>query len=319
MTDFILLTGFLGSGKTTLLADFLRTKEGADTAVIVNEAGQIDIDGAVIAETGGGVPMALLANGCVCCSVANDLLYTVEALIAARPTPFRRIVLETSGLAMPGPILRALAELGPLGMRAGVVATCDAAAPPFGAENFPTAAAQLAAAGTMVLTKLDRAPAQDVARHLAGINPLAGLVVEADPVGRAIAAFAAPGMGTLPAISAAGHPRVTVMTARIGTVTFDALLEWLENLAGLAGERLLRLKGVVQPSDLDRPLLIQAVGSAFSPPRPFAGTAERGLVIIARDFAAAELAAMQPDFPLTLETKSAGPWQGPAVQRLRSG
>lgn len=301
-TDFILLTGFLGSGKTTLLGDFLRLPDGADTAVIVNEAGQIDVDGAVIAETA-GVPMALLANGCVCCSVANDLLYTVEALVASRPTPFQRIVLETSGLAMPGPILRALGELGPLGMRAGVVATCDAAAPPLGEAAFEVAAAQIAGAGTLVLTKLDR-PEADPAlpARLAAVNPLAVVVTEADPRDRARAAFAAPGLPAAPpAAAAGGHPRIAVMTARLGSVGFDALMEWLENLAGLAGERLLRVKGVVRLADVAPPLLIQGVGSTFSPPRPFAGTAEEGLVIIARDLRAAEIAAMQPGFPVRIE------------------
>jgi len=80
-TEFVLLTGFLGSGKTTLLRDFLEGPEAADTAVIINEAGEINIDGAIIAETGRGLPVALLSSGCVCCSVSNDLLYTIEALV----------------------------------------------------------------------------------------------------------------------------------------------------------------------------------------------------------------------------------------------
>ncbi len=300
MTDFVLLTGFLGSGKTTLLGDFLRTPEGADTAVIVNEAGQIDIDGAVIAESG-DVPMALLANGCVCCSVANDLLYTVEALVAARPTPFARIVLETSGLARPGPILRALAELGPLGMRAAVIATCDAAVPALDGQDFDIAAAQLAGAGTLVLTKLDRAPpgtAPTLAARLSAINPLATCIAEPDPVRRAVAAFAAPGPPRPVADTGGGHPRIAVLTADIGAVGYDALMEWLENLAGLAGERLLRLKGVLRLADVAPPVLVQAVGTVFSPPRAFAGTGAEGLVIIGRDLAAEEIAAMQPAFPV---------------------
>ncbi len=305
MTDFVLLTGFLGSGKTTLLADFLRTPEGADTAVIVNEAGQIDIDGAVIAESG-GVPMALLANGCVCCSVANDLLYTVEALIAARPTPFRRIVLETSGLARPGPVLRALGELGPLGMRAGVVATCDASAPALDGADFDIAAAQLAGAGTLVLTKLDRAGAgagSRLAARLAAINPLAACIAEADPRARALAAFAAPGAPGAVPDGDAGHPRIAVLTAEIGAVGYDILMEWLENLAGLAGERLLRVKGVLRVTDVAPPVLVQAVGTVFSPPRPFTGTGASGLVIIGRDLAAADIVAMQPDFPVRFRTR----------------
>jgi len=318
-TDFVLLTGFLGSGKTTLLVDFLRQPEAADTAVIVNEVGQIDIDGAVIAADTGGLPMALLANGCVCCSIANDLLYTVEALIATREasgqTPFRRIILECSGLARPGPIIRALGELAPLGMRLSVVAACDATAAPFGAATFETAAAQIAAAGTLVLTKLDQACGIALAERLRGINPLAALVVEPDPALRALAAFTAePAVGK-PDLPGIGHPRVAVMTAQIGAVALHAILEWLENLAGLAGDRMLRIKGVVRPSDTGCCVLFQAVGTAHSQPRPFDGPAE-GLVIIAHDLLPEEIMAMQPDFPVRLHTKAAGPFQAAAAQRL---
>jgi G3E family GTPase len=319
LTDFTLLTGFLGSGKTTLLVDYLRQPEAADTAVIVNEAGEIDIDGAVIAADAGELPMALLANGCVCCSIANDLLYTVEALIETRARagapPFRRIVLETSGLARPGPIIRALGELAPYGMRLGVLATCDAAAPPFAEATLPTAAAQLGAAGTIVLTKLDRAGAATLDARLAGINPLAARIVEPDPARRALAAFAA--VAPLPPseLPEAGHPAIVVLTAEIEGASFAAILDWLENLAGLAGDRLLRLKGTLIPDDIGRSLLFQAVGTAFAPPRPFAGPAT-GLVLIVHDLPAADIAAMQPGFPLRLRPQP-GPF-APRAARLRA-
>ncbi len=325
MTDFILLTGFLGAGKTTLLRDFLAQPESADTAVIMNEAGAIDIDGAVVAADKTGLPMAMLANGCVCCSIANDLLYTIEALVASRETPFRRIVLETSGLAMPGPIIRSLGELGPLGMRVRVVTACDAAAPAltndgFAREGFETAAAQVAAAGIIVLTKLDRATDPGVAATLTAANPLATLVQEATPSRRALLAFtteaAAPAIP--PAGDVSGHPRISVMLGQPGAVGVETLLEWLENLSGLLGARLLRLKGVVQPADMAERMLIQAVGSTFDPPRRFMGAAEPGLVIIARDTTAAEILALAPDIGLTLQTQTAGPFTGPAARRLSS-
>jgi len=297
--DFFLLTGALGSGKTTLLRDFLATSEAADTAVIVNEAGEIDIDGAILAETDSKLPMALLANGCVCCSIGNDLLYTVEALVASRAAPFRRIVLECSGLARPGPILASLGGLGPLGMRVGVVATYDAARPPLEGALFAEAAAQLAAAQVIVATKLDRAGLDR--DSVAAINPLAEVVVEADAAVRAGRAFAAIGRGRMPEVSGvAGHKRVGVLRAVFDPApSVDALLEWLENLAGLCGERLLRVKGVVTPMDAP-PLLIQAVGPYFDPPRRFEGAAAAGLVVIVRDVPVAEIAAMQPGFAVRL-------------------
>ena len=113
--DFVVLTGVLGSGKTTLLRDYLAGPEAADTAVIVNEAGEIGLDGVILREGGGDTAIAMLANGCICCQAGSDLSYTVDRLLSTeRPGatgPLRRIVLETSGLSKPGPVLRQLASL----------------------------------------------------------------------------------------------------------------------------------------------------------------------------------------------------------------
>ena len=305
MTDFIILTGFLGSGKTTLLRRFLATQEARDTAVIVNEAGEIDIDGAILSADTSALPMAMLANGCVCCSIANDLLYTIEALVGSRPTPFRRIILETSGLARPGPIIRALGALAPIGMRLSIVATIDAAAPPLAAATLDTAAAQLAAAGIIVLTKLDRADPVPLLARLPGINPLATLIAEPDPDARALAAFTAPPQPVLmPADLPMGHPGVRVLTADVAPVPLANILEWLDNLSGLAGDRLLRLKGVLQPSDTPYPMLFQAVGTSFDQPRRFDGVAEQGLVLITQDLPASELTELMPNFPISIRPKA---------------
>ena len=79
--DFFVLTGFLGSGKTLLLRDFLQMPEAADTAVIVNEAGEIGLDGIVLRESGDNLSMATLSNGCVCCQIGSDLAFTIDRLI----------------------------------------------------------------------------------------------------------------------------------------------------------------------------------------------------------------------------------------------
>ena len=80
--EFLVLTGFLGSGKTTLLRDFLTRPEAADTAIIVNEAGEIGLDGAILRESRRRCPDDDAANGCICCQLGSDLATTVEALIA---------------------------------------------------------------------------------------------------------------------------------------------------------------------------------------------------------------------------------------------
>jgi G3E family GTPase len=307
--DFIVLTGFLGSGKTTLLRDFLSLPDGADTAVIVNEAGEIGLDGAILRESGAGTPIAMLSNGCICCQVGSDLAHTVEALLAVeRPDangPLRRIILETSGLSKPGPVLRQLASLAAHRMRVTVVATFDATR---GMEpvSFEEAAAQWAAAHRIVVTKADAVPDAALARartEIAALNPLAEIVATPSR-GEAVAAAFAPlaglaAMPDLPRVAApAAHPRIAVRLARpAGILGYDTLAAWLDNLAGALGERLLRLKGLVRVAESERPLLVQSVGTSFSPPRPF-GAPDSDmplfLVVIARDLEDAELDAVQP-------------------------
>ncbi len=309
MTDFVVLTGFLGSGKTTLLRDFLAGPEAADTAVIVNEAGEIGLDGVILREEGADTPIAMLSNGCICCQAGSDLAFTIDRLLATeRPGatgPLRRIILETSGLSKPGPVLRQLAGLAAYRMRVSVVATFDATR---GAETaqFEEAAAQWAAAHRIVVTKADAVSADALARaaeEAASLNPLSEIVATADR-DRAVAwAFAplaanAP-MPVLPQGAAtAAHPRIAVRLARpTGVLVYDDVASWLDNLAGALGERLLRLKGLVRVAESERPVLLQSVGTAFSAPRPFGepdAASPLFLVIIARDLQAAELQAVSP-------------------------
>lgn len=312
--DFIVLTGFLGSGKTTLLGAFLALPEAANTAVIVNEVGEIGLDGAIIGESG-GMPVALLSNGCVCCSLGNDLARTVGGLLAARDRaglpPPSRVILETSGLAKPGPILRSLSGLAPLRLRVGVVATFDCtrgAAP----EAFDEATAQWAGAQTLVLTKRDLASEQQgrLARATAAaMNPMAELVDTADGRAAVLAAFAPPAPAAMPLgfppAEAVGlrHPRIHVLLASLhAPVEWDDLAEWLDNLAGLCGDRLLRLKGLVRVAGQAHPMLVQSVGTTFSAPRAFAacGDARSFLVLILRDLEAADIERVAPALKLSL-------------------
>lgn len=310
-TEFIVLAGFLGSGKTSLLVDWLARPEAADTAVIVNEAGEIDVDGAVLADSG-AVPMAMLANGCVCCSLVSDLVFTVRALLDGRDRaglpPFRRIVLECSGLSKPGPILRSLLPLAPLGLRVRVLATCDASQAPGRAARFEEWSAQIAAAGAVVFTKLDLCGASDAEALVAAVNPLAARVVEADRAARARAAFADIPEGfagpAATALTAAGaHPRVAVLRASFAPgASWEDRLDWLEDLAAFCGDRLLRVKGFLRRPGSDVPVLVQAVGTLFGPPSPMPGArgAAEGLVVIARDLDADGLRAAMPGAPVRL-------------------
>lgn len=307
--DFFVLTGFLGSGKTTLLRDFLRDPEAAGTAVIVNEAGEIGLDGIVLRESGGDVPMAMLSNGCVCCQAGSDLAFTIDRLIGVkRPDgagPLRRIILETSGISKPGPVLRTLATLAGHRMRVAVIATFDIAR---GTETaaFEEAVSQWAAAHRIVVTKADLVAPDDLPgapSTIAAVNPLAEVIANADRGSAVRAAFApltaAPPLREIGHALGSAHPRVARCLARpVGEeVAYADLAVWLDNLAGALGERLLRIKGLIRTVESRRPLLIESVGTTFAPPRPLQvadGAPPPFLVIIARDVDKAELDRVTP-------------------------
>src|SRR5438270_6097558 len=111
------VTGFLGSGKTTLIRELLRTPEGANTAIVINEFGEVGIDDALLRASSDAT--VLLGNGCLCCTVRTDLQESLRTLFADRARgavpSFQRVIIETSGLADPGPVLQTFASDRALG------------------------------------------------------------------------------------------------------------------------------------------------------------------------------------------------------------
>ncbi|MHB1872718.1 MAG: cobalamin biosynthesis protein CobW [Steroidobacteraceae bacterium] len=109
-TPVTIITGFLGAGKTTLVRKLLEQAQGRRLAIIVNEFGEQGVDGEVLKSCGiencAKVEIVELANGCICCTVADDLVPTIDALMAL-PQPPEHILIETSGLALPKPLLKA--------------------------------------------------------------------------------------------------------------------------------------------------------------------------------------------------------------------
>lgn len=308
---FVIVSGMLGSGKTSMLESLLSSADGADTAVIVNEAGEINIDGAVLAESTSGLSMATLSNGCVCCSLQSDLVTTVQDLMqfrqASGQSPFSRIVLECSGISRPGPIISSLQDLASFRFKLHLVTTYDCSRPPLQTADFEDAAAQLAAAGTVVLTKIDmvanerRNEALEVARS---VNPLARVVNEFSASVRAREAFAPSdnadvSVGRIQTEQSERrrllHPRVRVFRAKYDAdMPWGAALDWLENVAGALGERLLRIKAVVPGEHLGDRLLLQSVGTTFSAPRRLSPgtTLQFGAIVIARDCGTEDLASI---------------------------
>ena len=178
------LTGFLGSGKTTLLNRLLADPALSDTLVIVNEFGEVGLDHLLIEAVEGD--MVLLSSGCLCCSVRGDLVATLEDLIARRDagsvSPFRRVVIETTGLADPAPVLAAVMSHPWLGARyaiEGVITTIDAVNGEATLDDHAEAVKQAAVADRLVVTKTDIASPEALARllrRLARLNPGARLL-----------------------------------------------------------------------------------------------------------------------------------------------
>lgn len=174
-----ILTGFLGSGKTTLLNRILHDPGMADTVVIVNEFGEIGLDHMLVETVDEG--MILLSAGCLCCSVRGDLIHTLEDLLRKRDnnriTPFRRVVIETTGLADPAPILHAVLYHPYLSMRfavQGLVTVVDTMAGDATLDAHEEAVRQAAMADRLVLSKTDLAEAGRVAtlkQRLQRLNP----------------------------------------------------------------------------------------------------------------------------------------------------
>jgi G3E family GTPase len=181
-----LITGYLGSGKTTLVNALLRDASAGRIAVVVNEFGEAGVDHDLIVET--TEETVLLSSGCMCCTVRGDLVQALEGLLNRRQAgqlAFDRIVIETSGLADPAPILHTLIVTPSLGAALkvdGVITVCDAANGPAtldaGFENVQ----QVAMADVLVLSKTDlvtEGEAQHFRARLATLAPGARMVTAA--------------------------------------------------------------------------------------------------------------------------------------------
>ncbi|HZW47759.1 MAG TPA: GTP-binding protein [Microvirga sp.] len=191
-----ILTGFLGAGKTTLLNRMLKDPALGDTVVIINEFGEIGLDHLLVETVDEG--MVLLSAGCLCCTVRGDLIATLEDLLRKRDNerimPFRRVIIETTGLADPAPILHAVLYHPYLSMRyavEGVVTVVDGVNGAQTLDAHREAVKQAAIAERIVLTKTDlvqdEASLAGLRERLRQLNPGATFLEADAPVNDIVA------------------------------------------------------------------------------------------------------------------------------------
>lgn len=273
-----LVTGFLGAGKTTIVNRLLRDPAFAGTAVIVNEFGEIGLDHLLVESAADGI--IELSSGCVCCSIRGELVEALERLLRAidnrRVGPVRRLVIETTGLAEPGPIFRVLVTHPYLRLRFaldGIVTAVDAMHGAKTLEAQAEAVKQVAVADRLLVTKTDLAggvPA-DLRQRLAALNPLAEILDAQDgALAARLTGNASRGLPTSAgfAAEAVGHaqgPMASFSLSRDRDMDEATLVAFLERLGDAFGDGLLRVKGLVAMAGEDGPAVVHGVQGVYSP------------------------------------------------------
>jgi G3E family GTPase len=296
-TPVTVLTGFLGAGKTTLLNYLLRQPTLAGTAVLVNEFGEIGLDHLLVEKLDENT--VLLNAGCLCCTVRGDLARVLRELLPrARRDEITRVVIETTGLADPAPILATLMS-DPVAASAyrldGIVTVVDAVNGMAQLDAQQEAVRQVAVADRIVLSKTDLADAGPLRERLHRLNPGAPIITsangEVEPglllhAGLFDPASKIPDVrGWLDAEAFAAeehhhhhHHDPNRHDARIAAfcLTFDKPLHWqgiatwLDMLIATRGDSVLRIKGILNLVGHDRPVVIHGVQHLFHPPTPLA-------------------------------------------------
>lgn len=339
-----IITGFLGSGKTTLLNRLLQHPGMARAAVIINEFGEVGLDHLLVATPSENT--VLLANGCLCCTIRGDLVETLAGLLARRGAdgtpPFDRVLVETTGLADPVPILRTIASdelIAPRVRLGSVITMVDGVNGRGQLEDCPESVKQAAVADCLLLSKsdiADRSALRGLRESLTRINPGAqllevtrGAIAPERLFGAALEGPAAQGEQVERWLNEKAYAQVG-RTARHGSnnrnanrhsagirafavrhegpVTGPGLATWLDLLAALKGANLLRVKGIVNVEG--RPVAVHAVQSVIHEPvaldawpSPDHGTR---IVFITRDMARAEIEATLPALGLAARRDEAG-------------
>jgi G3E family GTPase len=292
-----LLTGFLGSGKTTLINALLKHADMSETAVLVNEFGEIGLDHILIEKI--DEETVLLNAGCLCCSVRGDLARALRELYIKRAKgdipPIRRVLIETTGLADPAPIIHTLMTDPIIANRFaldGIVTTVDAVNAAAQLDKQPESVKQAAVADRIVVTKSDLVAdnaISDLEDRLRRINPGAPIhravmgaihpdaLFEAglyDPktksldVQRWLREEAYAGRDDDHVHDVNRHDdRIRAHCVVIDTpLRWETFVTWIQTLIAVNGEDLLRIKGIVNIEDQDGPIAVHGVQHLFHDP-----------------------------------------------------
>jgi G3E family GTPase len=294
------LTGFLGSGKTTILQHLLTLPEMKNTALIINEFGEVSVDHLLIENA--EEKMVLLANGCVCCSVRGDLVQAIKSLFQRQRTdeipPFDRILLETTGLADPGPIVQSL--IGPALAHFpvyfdSIATTVDTTNVLEAMQHNPQMLPQVAVADSLLLTKTDLVDPDQVSKveqEMRRLNPRAAMArcVQGQTPSRHVFGQRLLDPGASPREMRSGTDKMfssylegtstdeneleskheeicSFVITREEALSYSTLDTFLQALRSYRGEDLLRVKGLVKLRGSEsRPTVIHGVQSVMHPP-----------------------------------------------------
>jgi G3E family GTPase len=331
------LTGFLGSGKTTLLNRLLRDPRCKDAAVLVNEFGEIGIDHLLVRNVDENILRT--STGCLCCAMRGDMIGTLRDLYARRQKRmvprFKRMLIETTGLADPAPILHTLMKDPLIATRFrldGVIATVDAVNGTRQLEQQPESVKQAAMADRLLITKTDLVAdesTQCIRARLRRLNPSARVftVVQGEiepsllldcglynPQTKSADVAAWLGAEAHADAHHAAHDHHHEADVRSFCLTFERPVEWLrfadafQALVEAHGERILRFKGLLDVAGESAPVVVHGVQHLFHPPValtawPDADHRSR-MVVITRGLSLEQLlAALQPLAPRAFRTE----------------
>ena len=270
------VTGFLGAGKTTLIRRFLASPEGEGTAVIVNEFGAVGIDDVLI--RGSAEQTVLLGNGCLCCITRTDLQVALRRLLFERERGlvpnFARIVIETSGLADPAPILQTFSTDRALGGEFHIdvmLAVIDAVNGETTLDHAAEARKQAILADSLIVTKTDLATAGAVARltrRLQDLNPRAAIDAAIDGAldGNRFVEPAAAERGGFVAEAEHSDGIVSFVLQWREPLAWPIFVRAMETLTALRGADLLRVKGILNVAGCRGPVVVQYVQHLAHPP-----------------------------------------------------